>query len=88
MEEWRTILVDSLAFKLLKTKKLTLNDFVTNEKIGAVFLKKEAWNIFINEFGELIKKETGNIIGTSNKISYRRAFESNYPDKYIPFEMQ
>ena len=42
MEEWRTILVDSLAFKLLKTKKLTLNDFVTNEKIGAVFLKKEA----------------------------------------------
>ena len=41
MEEWRTILVDSLAFKLLKTKKLTLNDFVTNEKTGAVFLKKK-----------------------------------------------
>ncbi len=80
--------MDSLAFKLLKTKKLTLNNFVTNEKIGAVFLKKEARNIFINEFGELIKKETGNIIGTSNKISYRRAFESNYSDKYIPFEMQ
>ncbi len=99
MEEWRTILVDSLAFKLLKTKKLTLNDFVTNEKTGAVFLKKEARNIFINEFGELLKKETGNIIGTSHKISYRRAIEyqvhlliealeSNCPDKYIPFEMQ
>ncbi len=99
MEEWRTILVDSLAFKLLKTKKLTLNDFVTNEKTGAVFLKKEARNIFVNEFGELLKKETGNIIGTSHKISYRRALEyqihllikaleSNCPDKYIPFEMQ
>ena len=99
MEEWRTILVDSLAFKLLKTKKLTLNDFVTNEKTGAVFLKKEARNIFVNEFGELLKKETGNIIGTSHKISYRRALEyqvhlliealeSNCPEKYIPFEMQ
>ena len=96
MEEWRTILVDSLAFKLLKTKKLTLNDFVTNEKTGAVFLKKEARNIFVNEFGELLKKETGNIIGTSHKISYRRALEyqihllikaleSNCSDKYIPF---
>ena len=83
MEEWRTILVDTLAFNLLKTKKLTLNDFVTSEKTGAVFLKKE----------------TGNIIGISNKISYRRAIEyqvhlliealeSNCPDKYIPFEMK
>lgn len=99
MEEWRTILVDTLAFNLLKTKKLTLNDFVTSEKTGAVFLKKEARNIFINEFGELLKKETGNIIGTSHKISYRRALEyqvhlliealeSNCPEKYIPFEMQ
>ena len=80
--------INTIYYTTLKTKKLTLNNFVTNEKIGAVFLKKEARNIFINEFGELIKKETGNIIGTSNKISYRRAFESNYPDKYIPFEMQ
>ena len=99
MEEWRTILVDSLAFKLLKTKKLTLNDFVTNEKTGAVFLKKEARNIFVNECGELLKKETGNIIGISNKISYRRAIEyqihlliealeSGFPEKYIPFQIQ
>ncbi|WP_336008704.1 CRISPR-associated endonuclease Cas1 [Fusobacterium polymorphum] len=57
MEEWRTILVDSLAFKLLKTKKLTLNDFITNEKNRCSFPKKEARNIFINEFGELLKKE-------------------------------
>ena len=57
MKEWRTILVDSLAFKLLKTKKLTLNDFITNEKNRCSFPKKEARNIFINEFGELLKKE-------------------------------
>ena len=99
MEEWRTILVDSLAFKLLKTKKLTLNDFVTNEKTGAVFLKKEARILFIEEFGKLLKEETGNIIGTCHKISYRRAIEyqihllvealeGNSPEKYKPFEIE
>lgn len=99
MEEWRTILVDTLAFKLLKTKKITIDDFETDEKTGAVLLKKEALLIFIEEFEKLLKEETGNIIGTSNKISYRRALEyqihlliealkNNSPEKYIPFEIQ
>ena len=99
MEEWRTILVDTLAFKLLKTKKITIDDFETDEKTGAVLLKKEALLIFIGEFGKLLKEETGNIIGTSHKITYRRAIEyqihlliealeSNSPDKYIPFEIE
>ncbi|QYR56084.1 CRISPR-associated endonuclease Cas1 [Fusobacterium hwasookii] len=47
MEEWRTILVDSLAFKLLKTKKLTLNDFVTNEKNRCSFPKKKKLEIYL-----------------------------------------
>ena len=99
MEEWRTILVDSLAFKLLKTKKLRLDNFVTNKKTGGVFLKEEARILFINEFGALLRQETGNIIGTCHKISYRRAMEyqihlltealkNNSPEKYIPFEIQ
>ena len=99
MEEWRTILVDTLAFKLLKTKKITIDDFETDEKTGAVLLKKEALLIFIEEFGKLLKEETGNIIGTSHKISYRRAIEyqihllietleSNHPEKYKPFEIE
>ena len=99
MEEWRTILVDALAFKLLKTKKITINDFETNEETGAVLLKKEARILFIEEFGKLLKEETGNIIGTCHKISYRRAIEyqihlliealeSDSPEKYIPFQIQ
>ena len=68
-------------------------------KPGAVLLKKEALLIFIEEFGKLLKEETGNIIGTSHKISYRRAIEyqihllietleSNHPEKYKPFEIE
>ena len=99
MEEWRTILVDTLSFNLLKTKKITIDYFETDEKTGAVLLKKGALTTFISEFGSLLKEETGNIIGTSHKISYRRAIEyqvhlliraleSNCPDEYIPFEIQ
>ena len=99
MEEWRSVLVDSLAFKLLYIKKLSLNDFETIEETGAVLLKKEASFAFIEEFEKLLKAETGKIIANSRKISYRRAIEyqimllikaieSNSPKEYIPFEMK
>ncbi|WP_339008265.1 CRISPR-associated endonuclease Cas1 [Fusobacterium animalis] len=56
MEEWRSVLVDSLAFKLLYTKKITLNDFDIIEETGAVLLKKEASFAFIEEFERLYNK--------------------------------
>lgn len=99
MEEWRTVLVDSLAFKLLYTKRITLNDFEIIEETGAVFLKKEASFAFIEEFEKLLRAETGKIIAGSSKLSYRRAIEyqiiqlikameNNSPKDYVPFEME
>lgn len=98
MEEWRSILVDSLAFKLLYIKKLTLNDFETIEETGAVLLKKEATFAFIEEFEKLLRSESGKIIGNSRKISYRKAIEyqitllikaieNDSPKDYVPFEL-
>ena len=98
MEEWRSILVDSLAFKLLYTKKLTLKDFETNGETGAVLLKKEASFAFIEEFEKLLRMEVGKIIAGSSKLSYRqaieyqivlllKAMENNSPKDYIPFEI-
>lgn len=98
MEEWRPILVDSLAFKLLYTKKLTLNDFENIEETGAVQLKKEASFAFIEEFEKLLRMEVGKIIAGSSKLSYRqaieyqivlllKAMENNSPKDYIPFEI-
>lgn len=98
MEEWRSVLVDSLAFKLLYTKKLTLKDFETNGETGAVLLKKEASFAFIEEFEKLLRMEVGKIIAGSSKLSYRqaieyqivllmRAIENDSPKDYIPFEI-
>lgn len=99
IEEWRTILVDSLAFKLLWSKKLNLDNFKTIEETGAVLLKKEAAYIFIEEFEKKLKSECGKIIGDSHKISYRRAIEyqivklinaieNDRPEEYTPFELE
>ena len=99
MEEWRSVLVDSLAFKLLYTKKLTLNDFETNEETGAVLLKKEASFAFIEEFEKLLRAEVRKIIAGSRKLSYRQAIEcqikllidameKNSPKLYVPFEIK
>ena len=98
MEEWRSILVDSLAFKLLYTKKLTLNNFETNEETGAVLLKKEASFAFIEEFEKLLREKVGKIIAGSSKLSYRqaieyqiklliKALENDSPKDYVPFEI-
>ena len=98
MEEWRSILVDSLAFKLLYTKKLTLNNFETNEETGAVVLKKEASFAFIEEFEKLLREKVGKIIAGSSKLSYRhaieyqiklliKALENDSPEDYVPFEI-
>ena len=98
MEEWHSILVDSLAFKLLYTKKLTLKDFETNEETGAVLLKKEASFVFVEEFEKLLRMEVGKIIAGSSKLSYRQAIEyqivllikvieNDSPKDYIPFEI-
>ena len=98
MEEWRSVLVDSLAFKLLYTKKLTLNNFETNEETGAVLLKKEASFAFIEEFEKLLREKVGKIIAGSSKLSYRqaieyqitlliKALENDSPKDYVPFEI-
>ena len=99
MEEWRSVLVDTLAFKLLYTKKLTLNDFDIIEETGAVLLKKEASFAFIEGFEKLLRTEVGKIIAGSAKLSYRQAIEyqikllidameKNLPKLYVPFEME
>lgn len=83
MEEWRSILVDSLAFKLLYTKKLTLKDFETNGETGAVLLKKEASFAFIEEFEKLLRMEVGKIIAGSSKLNYRQAIEYQIDRKSV-----
>jgi CRISPR-associated protein Cas1 len=72
LEEWRPILVDSLATALLNSGKLDLEHF---EKRNGVFLTKKGINIFIIEFEKRLRQEVKYKDYVPYKMSFRRIIE-------------
>ena len=56
MEEWRAILVDSLAIALLNNNKIAYEDFDFDEETGGVFLNKKAYAKFIDNLKSVLDK--------------------------------
>lgn len=92
LEEWRPILVDSLAIALLNSGKLDLEHF---EKRNGVFLTKKGINIFIIEFEKRLRQEVKYKDYVPYKMSFRRiieyqvtelidSFKNNNTDIYNP----
>lgn len=75
MEEWRAILVDSLAIALLNNKKIEVNDFDYIEETGAVYLNKEGIKKFIKHFEKRLRQEVAYVKEVSYKMSFRRIIE-------------
>lgn len=75
MEEWRPILVDSLAIALLNNGKITFEDFDFDEKTGGVFLNKKACKQFVEEFEKRLRQEVSYITEIPYKMSFRRIIE-------------
>ena len=95
MEEWRAILVDSLAIALLNNNKITYEDFDFDEKSGGVFLNKKACEKFVEQFEKRLRQEVSYIKEVPYKMSFRRiieyqvmllikALEANDADIYNP----
>lgn len=75
LEEWRPILVDSLAISLINHRKITAEMFDHNEKNGGVYLQKEACKKFVAEFEKRLRQEVGYIAEVPYKMSFRRIIE-------------
>lgn len=95
MEEWRPILVDSLAIALVNNKKLDSSKFEHNEENNAVFLTKDGCKKFVEEFEKRLRQEVGYITEVPYKMSFRRiieyqvmqlikALENDNPHQYNP----
>ena len=95
IEEWRPILVDSLAIALLNNDKIRKENFEYNEESGGVYLDKEACKKFIENFEKRLRQEVGYVVEVSYKMSFRRiieyqvmqlikAMEENDPGNYKP----
>lgn len=75
MEEWRPILVDSLAIALLNNGRIGKEDFDYIPETGAVFLNKDTCKKFIENFEKRLRQEVAYVKEISYKMSFRRIIE-------------
>ena len=80
MEEWRTVIVDSLVMYLVEKNILFHTDFYTDNQSGGVFLTKKALKIFVKEFEKKIRTEADYLIKASSRMSFRRAIVHQIAD--------
>ncbi|MBD1856197.1 MULTISPECIES: CRISPR-associated endonuclease Cas1 [Leptolyngbya] len=74
MEEWRSVIVDSLVLTLVNKKILKPTDFSWTTAEGGVFLTDAARRVFLREFEERISSEMSHP-AVQEKVSYRRAIQ-------------
>lgn len=95
MEEWRAILIDSLAIALVNGGKISLEEFNKEEQSQGVFLSKQGCKTFVEEFEKRLRQEVSYVKDVPYKMSFRRsiehqimrlikAMEESKPDLYEP----
>jgi len=75
MEEWRAILADALAVKLINKRQVEIADFVKNEEDEGILMSKKAINILVKTFEENMKKSVTYLVPGKKTATYRRAIE-------------
>ncbi len=96
MEEWRSVIVDSLAMKLITTNQIKISDFQEPDiENGGVYLNREASKAFIQQFEQKSRTENKYSMLVDYPVTYResltlqvgsliKAIENNDPNIYRP----
>ncbi len=50
MEEWRAVIIDSLAMSCLNGHEISINDFTRNEENNGVYLNREGIKSFVLKY--------------------------------------
>ncbi len=93
MEEWRAVIVDSVALSLIQGHEIHTNDFVTDEETGGVYLNKDGMKLFLQKYENKMRTYCKYINGA--EMSFRKclwhqvnvlthAIEENRADLYKP----
>lgn len=75
MEEFRPILVDTLAIYLLNNDKITKEDFIFNIKNNSVLLNKDGASKIVKEFEKRILQKVSYIKEVNYKMNFREIIE-------------
>ena len=74
MEEWRAVMIDSLAMSLLNGHELKADDFYKGED-GGLFLEKDAFKLYIGRLEKKLRTDQKYLSYVDYPISFRRAIE-------------
>ena len=96
MEEWRSVVVDSLAMKLITTSQIKISDFQEPDiENGGVYLNRDSSKSFIQQFEQRSRTENKYSSLVDYPVSYReslalqvgsliKAIEKSDPGIYRP----
>ncbi len=95
MEEWRAVIVDSVALSMLNGHELNVDDFYKDPETGGVFLEKNAFKTYVGKLEAKFHADNSYLSYVDYRTSFRRsldlqvnqlcnAIESNNPALYKP----
>lgn len=74
MEEWRSVIVDSLVLRLVNQRIVRPTDFTYPNEAGGVYLEGSARRVFLKYFEERLSSQVSHP-DVGNQVSYRRAIQ-------------
>jgi CRISPR-associated protein Cas1 len=74
MEEWRSVVVDSLVMMLVNKKIVRPTDFTFPNEEGGIYLEEHARRVFLKHFEERISEAVAHPL-VQEPVSYRRAIQ-------------
>lgn len=75
MEEWRAVLIDSIALSMLNGHELLQEDFYRDESSNGIFLQKEAFKKYIQKLETKFRTENRYLSYVDYSVSFRRAMD-------------
>ncbi|WP_019001907.1 CRISPR-associated endonuclease Cas1 [Succinimonas amylolytica] len=99
MEEWRAVIVDSLAMSCLNGHEIVMSNFRQNENNQGIYLNQEGIRLFLSKFENKMNTKSRYLDFIDYAISFRKAIEyqierlikaidRNSPEYYIPVRIR
>ena len=75
MEEWRAVLIDSMAMSLINGHEIRSSDFYTDPENGAVYLSNTGFKIFVRKMDNKLRTANHYLYQNEGRISFRKALD-------------
>lgn len=74
MEEWRSVVVDSVVMSLVQGGEISIEQFTVDNDTGGILMTKGSMKTFVNKMEKKFKSENSYLTAGGEKTSIRRCF--------------